>query len=159
MSLMIERAKLFAKMVHLNERRRNGEPYFNHCERVANTVSVDPKQLEFVICAAYLHDVFENAKHPDVIRHLVLNYFPREVYNLVEKLTHDKKIDYNRYIGLVCYNPYAFEIKIADMFDNTDDINLPEKQKDKYRNACLLMISNGKVVPQILKDRLNIKDD
>jgi len=156
MSLMIERAKLIAKMVHIYEARRNGEPYYNHCERVADTVSENPEQKEFVICAAYLHDVFENAKNPNIIRHLILDYFPREVYHLVEVLTHDKNIDYNRYIELVCYNPYAFEIKIADMFDNTEDVNLPDKQKAKYRGACLLMISKDKIVPQILKDRLNL---
>ncbi len=159
MSSMIERAKLIAKMVHLDERRRNGEPYFNHCERVAYTVSINPEQEEFVICAAYLHDVFENAKNPNTIKRLVFDYFPREVYHLVEVLTHDKNIYYNRYIELVCYNPYAFEIKMADMLDNTDDINLPEKQKEKYKSACLLMISKRKIILQILKDRLNIRDD
>jgi len=154
MSLMLDYAKYLARMVHVGETRRNGEPYHNHCDRVAEAVK---DKGEIIESAALMHDVLENAKSPNTIRLLLIDYFPFEVTHLVETLTQDKHTQYNKYIEVVCNNPSAFIIKIADMIDNTTD-KIPEKQFNKYRDACLYMISRGKDVPKILKDRFKIED-
>ena len=156
MSVLIERARLIAKMVHLEETRRGGEPYFTHCDAVEEGVKDKDENTK---CAAQLHDTLENSKNPDVIRKLIAEYFPYEVLFLIETLTHDKNIYYSRYIDVVSNNPKALEIKFSDMIDNTKDINLPEKQFNKYREACLQIIEKRKEVPKILKERLKIEDN
>lgn len=155
MSLLIERARLIAKMVHLDETRRGGEPYYTHCDAVENGVEL---MCENTKCAAQMHDVLENTKNPDLIRNILTEYFPPEVSFLVETLTHDKNIYYSRYIDIISNNPKALTIKISDMLDNTKDANLPEKQFNKYREACLQIIAKGKIIPEILKERLNIEE-
>jgi len=154
MSTLVKRAKLLAEFVHLDEKRRGGEPYFNHCRRVARSC----EETENTQCAAYLHDVLENAIYPNDIRMLILTYFPLEVLTIVEILTHNKtKCSYNTYIEVICNHPAAFEIKIADLCDNTRD-EIPEKQKAKYRSACITMINKKKIIPTILLERLNIEE-
>jgi len=154
MSIMLERAKLIAKMVHLDEIRGGGEPYFTHCDAVEEGVK---DQDEITKCVAQLHDTLENSKNPDVIRSLITEYFPYEVSFLVETLTHDKNIYYSRYIDVVSNNPKALIIKFADIIDNTKD-NIPDKQFNKYREACIQIMSKGKEVPKILKERLKIEE-
>lgn len=156
MSILIERARLIAKMVHLEETRRNGEPYFTHCEAVEEGVKDKDENTR---CAALLHDTLENSKNPDLIRKLIEEYFPYEVLFLVETLTHDKNIYYSRYIDVVSNNPKALEIKFQDMIHNTKDVeNLPEKQLIKYREAIIQIIAKGKEVPKILIERLKIEE-
>lgn len=155
MTLNIERARLIAKMVHLDETRRGGEPYYTHCDAVESGVEL---MCENTKCAAQMHDVLENAKNPDLIRDVLKEYFPPEVSFLVETLTHDKNIYYSRYIDIISNNPKALTIKISDMLDNTKDVNLPEKQALKYKEACLQIMAKGKEIPQILKERLKIEN-
>ncbi len=155
MSILIERARLIAKTVHLEETRRGGEPYFTHCDAVEEGVKDKDENTR---CAAQLHDTLENSKNSDVIRKLIEEYFPYEVLFLVETLTHDKNIYYSRYIDVISNNPKALLIKFSDMIDNTKDINIPEKQFNKYHEACLQIIEKRKEVPKILKERLKIED-
>ena len=158
-------AKNLAKMVHINERRRNGEPYYRHCERVANRVEHSfffehpfetyTHEQENMISAAWLHDTVENAENPDEIIFFIEEYFPHSVLSLVLTLTKRELIAYEIYIKRICTEPKALVIKFADMIDNTTD-NIPEKQKTKYRDACIYIMSEGIEVPKILKDRLNL---
>ena len=154
MSILIERARLIAKMVHLEEIRRGGEPYFIHCDAVEECVKDKDENTR---CAAQLHDTLENSKNPDLIRKLIEEYFPYEVLFLVETLTHDKNIYYSRYIDVISNNPKSLDIKFSDMIDNTKDINLPEKQFNKYRESCIQIMGKGKEIPKILKERLKIE--
>ena len=58
MSLIDEAAK-FAEDMHRHQRRKyKGDPYFTHCEAVAELVK-QRTQDPIVIAAAYLHDVIE----------------------------------------------------------------------------------------------------
>jgi len=159
MSVMVERAKWLAKMVHADEIRKDGKPYYTHCDNVAEAVKDKGEIFESV---GHMHDVLENAKNPDTIRLLMTDYFPQEVIHLVETLTHDKNIYYNHYIDVVCNNPKALIIKFEDMINNTNDVDQPnysERQFKKYREACIYMIAKGKDVPKILKERLKIEPE
>ena len=155
MSVMIERAKWLARLVHEGETRRNGEPYYMHCERVEEALK---DRDEIIRSAALMHDVLENAKNPDIIRTLMLEYFPSEVSYLVEVLTNDKNLYYNKYIDVVSNNPKALLIKFEDLKDNTKDNNIPEKQFNKYREACVQIMMKGIDVPEIIKEKLNINN-
>ncbi len=155
MEVLLERARLFAKFVHADEFRRNGDPYYTHCDAVEEGVkdrSINTR------CAAQMHDTKENCKNPDLNMAFIIEYFPPEVAHLVETLTHDKNIYYSRYVDVVSNNPEALAIKFSDMIHNTKDADVPEKQISKYREACILIMKKGKEVPKILKERLKIED-
>lgn len=154
MLTMLDRARLIAKLVHLDETRRNGELYHNHCDRVEESLK---DKDEVIRSVAQLHDVLENVKNPNLIRLLLAEYFPFEVTHLVETLTNDKNTPYSRYIEIVCNDSSAFMIKMADMIDNTSD-EIPEKQFNKYRESVIYMISKGKDIPKVLKERLKIEE-
>jgi guanosine-3',5'-bis(diphosphate) 3'-pyrophosphohydrolase len=160
MSLMTERAKWFSRLIHEGEVRKfSGEPYYVHCDSVADATKEHGEKIE---SASMLHDVIENSKNKELVR-LMLNYFfPEDVVYLVETLTNDKNVYYFRYLEVVCNNPEATIIKIQDILNNTKDIDhleYPEKQKAKYREACLYMIKRGIEIPEILKERLKIEVD
>jgi guanosine-3',5'-bis(diphosphate) 3'-pyrophosphohydrolase len=156
MSVLTERAKWFARFIHEGEFIRNGDPYYTHCDAVEEGVSIMDENTR---CAAQMHDTKENYKDPDFVMKVIEENFPPEVAHLVETLTHDKNIYYTRYIDVVCNNPKALAIKISDMIHNTKDVDVPEKQLDKYREACLLMIARGKYIPTSLRERLKIEDE
>lgn len=158
MSTMTERAKWLARMVHEGQIRRDGEPYYIHCDEVEEGVK---EKGDIVRSVAQMCDVLEDAKNPDLIRLLIKEYFPDEVLFLVETLTHDKNIYYSIYIERICNKPEALAIKLSDMISNTKDIDnpdYPDKQKSKYREACIIIMSKGKEIPKILKERLKIED-
>lgn len=159
MTIMTERAKWFAYLVHEGEKRKiSDEDYRVHCDTVAEGVRERGEKIQ---SAGELHDVIENSKNPNLIRMMLAEYFPPDVIHLVETLTNDKNIHYIRYLEVVCNNPDAVCIKIQDLLHNTKDIDHPnysEKQKSKYREACLYMIKRGIEVPKILKERLKIED-
>lgn len=153
MTLLTEQAKWLARFIHAGEVRRNGEPYHVHCDEVEEGVK---GKGEIVESAAQLHDVKENSKNPEIVMEIIDEFFPHEVYILVDILTHDKKESYITYINKILKNPDALIIKFSDMISNTK--NPSEKQKAKYRSACIHMISKGVEIPKILKERLNIED-
>lgn len=59
---MISKARKYAEEAHIAQTRvGSGEPYFNHCRRVAQAVEVSGGS-EAMIAAAYLHDVVEDTE-------------------------------------------------------------------------------------------------
>ncbi len=170
-----ERARLLATLVHLGQKRQDGEDYINHCKRIVSMIShnhtvekcskchVSPgcyftcEQRDVdLICAAWLHDCIEDAPIIWEMNDVILHMFGYDIWDIVITLTHDKKIEsYNDYITRVFRHPIAWQIKWMDMEDNTN-YDIPDKQKTKYRDACLLLICHGIKVPEILKERLNL---
>lgn len=58
---LIRCARAFAIRAHDGQLRKyTGEPYFNHCEAVANLVGGTPDNTEEMIAAAFLHDTIED---------------------------------------------------------------------------------------------------
>jgi len=174
----IERARLLAMFIHLGEKRRNGEDYLVHPERMVSkmqdTYSEDRKRRSAtdpnwratrewisnngdLTCATWLHDVLENCKPEQraAVFSTIQSFFPLKVEGLVFCLTHDNSQTYNEYIDSVSQYPDAFKIKCVDMFDNLTD-NPTEKQTLKYRNACIYLITKGVEIPKFLKDELEI---
>jgi (p)ppGpp synthase/HD superfamily hydrolase len=157
----INRAKLLANFVHYNQKRRDGEPYIKHCERVAEAVGYVlgfKLSNENIICAAFLHDCVEDADPNLNMNDFILTSFGYDIWDIVITLTHDKKLEsYNQYIERVFKHDVAWKIKWADMIDNTS-YKTTKKQMIKYKDACIFLMMHGVTVPPILIERLGISE-
>ncbi len=89
---LIEKAYVFASKAHLGHKRKNGEPYINHCIETARTL-IDWKLDESTIAAGLLHDVVEDT--PATEAELKAE-FGEEVSSLVDGVT---KISHVKYRG------------------------------------------------------------
>jgi len=175
MSNKIEQAKLLATFIHHDQKRRDGEDYIHHCERIVTALEkklFEENELHYrynnpfdevevnLICAAWLHDCIEDypvkdRMMPNPISQLIEEIFGMDTWNLVMVLTHHSTDSYNEYITKVFQHSTAWQIKWLDMIDNTN-YEIPEEQKTKYRDACIHLMTHGVTVPDILKERLEI---
>jgi len=86
-----ERAFLFAKEAHGEQKRESGEPYITHPLSVAIILSDMGLDLP-TICAALLHDVIEDT---EITETQVRKAFGSEVFRLVDGVTKLGKIPYS----------------------------------------------------------------
>jgi (p)ppGpp synthase/HD superfamily hydrolase len=131
MDSFVEKARELAKEKHKDQKRKyTGEPYFNHCEEVANilrTESANYKDSKLAIAAAYLHDVLEDTE--TTFEELV-SKVGYEVANLVREVTDvSKPSDGNRKIRkekdrlhLAEASAAGQSIKLADLMSNSRSI-------------------------------------
>ena len=126
-------AQDLARRAHAGQTRKNGEPYFNHTERVALTLGDSTARA-----AAYLHDVIEDCKDTGLLEEL--HRFPEPIVAAVKLLTRAPGETYFEFIHrvLASGNPTAITVKIADLKDNLRDLE-EGHQKDKYRFALELL--------------------
>lgn len=89
---LIEKAYAFASKAHLGHKRKNGEPYINHCVETARTL-IDWKLDESTIAAGLLHDVVEDTP---VTEEELKREFGEEISLLVDGVT---KISHVKYRG------------------------------------------------------------
>src|SRR3989344_3981532 len=89
---LIEKAYVFANKAHLGHKRKNGEPYINHCIETARTL-IDWKLDESTIAAGLLHDVVEDTP---VTEEELKKEFGEEISLLVNGVT---KISHVKYRG------------------------------------------------------------
>jgi (p)ppGpp synthase/HD superfamily hydrolase len=151
MSLIDEAAK-FAEHAHRHQRRKyKGDPYFTHCQAVAELVmqrSKDPT----VIAAAYLHDIIEDT---EITEKDLISCFGAEVTALVVELTDVFTCESFPYLNretrkglevqrIATISPSAKMIKICDLAHNTSDIvaNAPIRFAQLYmtEKAALLEV-------------------
>lgn len=123
---LIDKAIQFAVFEHRNQVRKfTKEPFFNHCQRVAETVSKFTND-ENLICAAYLHDTVEDC---GVSLDTIHQQFNQKVASIVDELTNKytkdlypcysrkaRKSYENRRLAKI--SEVAKLIKIADRLDN-----------------------------------------
>ena len=62
---LIRRAYEFAKRIHQGQRRKNGEPFFNHCLATAEKLA-EWRLDEETIAAGLIHDVLDASKNRGV---------------------------------------------------------------------------------------------
>ena len=86
----LKRAYDFSRYAHLGQKRKNGEPYFNHCLAAAETISTWGLD-EVSIASALLHDVIDDTKYSleDIKKE-----FGEEVAFLVDGVTKISRIKY-----------------------------------------------------------------
>jgi len=135
--VLVEKAHAFAKVAHAGVTRMgSGEPYVEHVERVAMTLTWLGFP-EHVIAAAYLHDVVEDA---GVSSEELAEKFSPEVAALVAEVTNPvlpkapgnrawRKSEEVKHLAKASY--YGASLKLADMLDNSSNVrtNAPEFAK------------------------------
>jgi (p)ppGpp synthase/HD superfamily hydrolase len=138
---IIEKAREFAFERHAGQfRKYTGEPYFTHCENVANMVIRKAQKEDCVevglvglVAAAYLHDVLEDT---DTDREELNHYFGEAITKIVHELTdfytpenfpfmnreERKWHEANRLHVAQAYVAGVKVIKWCDLIDNTNSI-------------------------------------
>jgi guanosine-3',5'-bis(diphosphate) 3'-pyrophosphohydrolase len=122
---------------------KGGQPYILHCLRVMNGVNQQDPQL---MQMAVLHDLIEDC--PDwSINQLREKGFSHKVCGVLELLTHEKSVPYADYIEKLSANPYAVEVKLADLRDNSNITRLKGleaedfERLEKYHRAYVTLMS------------------
>lgn len=130
-------AEKLAREYHAGQVDRLGEPYIEHPRAVAGLLA---GASETVQAAAWLHDVLE---HTDAtVADLLTAGVPFEVVRLVEVLTRQPDEDYLAFIGRVCGDPGAVQVKIADALHNLDparDFGPTPEQRARFHQALVLL--------------------
>lgn len=146
---LFHKAYEIAKFAHRNQKRRSGEPYINHCERVVENVfddfdrtikNIDNRWFD-VLCVAILHDAFEDNPEEcslEYIRIELNKVFVDDFWRVTTIIRAIKAISkkskgeesYIDYVLRVKEDIYARITKIADLTDNMSDLedgNLKQK--------------------------------
>lgn len=119
-------ARVFAISAHEaigQTRKYTGEPYWRHCEDVANRVGSVSEDKE-MIAAAWLHDVVEDT---NVTSSTIMDFFGYRVASMVEKLTdtetgNRKERKMKALIRLAGSSADVQTIKMSDIISNTSSI-------------------------------------
>jgi (p)ppGpp synthase/HD superfamily hydrolase len=100
-----------ATKYHDGQKRWNGEPYINHCIRVAQRF----EDIERAKVVAVLHDIIEDT---EVTVADLQNWFDDKTAFLIRLLTRDKEDSYLEYILKIRSDPIATAVKLSDLDDN-----------------------------------------
>lgn len=145
---------------HRNQKRENGEDYAEHPARCLtsyrNLIGIGPngdlvmdmdimyrKNLPFdgVQEVCLLHDVVEDTEFTiDDVREIYIEcgfekFFDMYIKDALEKITHDKSVDYGEYIKIVLKNPISAMVKFMDLQDNLYILDLIDFNEEKYHRA------------------------
>lgn len=109
---MLDRAIEIAQIAHQGQLDKVGEPFIEHCRRVAHAVlSTDEKTV------AYLHDVVEKTRSWPLER-LAAEGFPTRILEAVQALTRAPAESDENFVRRAVSNDLARSVKIADLNDN-----------------------------------------
>jgi (p)ppGpp synthase/HD superfamily hydrolase len=131
---MLTTAIRIARHFHEGQTDKNGEPYIDHCMRVASYLkTVDLKTI------ALLHDVLEDTTCTvDYLK----DFFPKRIIEVVEILTHHPDEPRIEYYARIRNHPLAIQVKVCDILDNlmpyrvaTLDDSTRLRLKSKYVHA------------------------
>ena len=134
-----------ADYAHLGQKRRTGEPYILHPQRVSEIVSQYYPGNRVARMTALLHDTLEdapaqgNVQDEEEMIALIDDAIENpdeadKVINSILALTKPSGIDYESYLLSILDLEDALIVKMSDMLDNLQD-NPSEKQKIKYGSA------------------------
>lgn len=134
---LIRRAYDFAKAAHAGQKRKNGEPYFNHCLAVAESAA-EWGLDEATIIAALLHDTVEDA---GCTINDLRNAFGEEATFLVDGVTKISKVRYSgveakaenlrKFILYLSRDIRVILLKLADRLHNMKTLYAVPSQKQK----------------------------
>lgn len=143
--LAIAVAARLATRAHAGQVDKSGQPYIEHCRRVAETVL--SRNLQEAKVVAWLHDILEDT---DVTESELRSYFNVVVVDAVVALTHPKGERNDIYWERVRNNPLARQVKIADIYDNLRperltllDSKTVARLKMKYNKALNVLTQGG----------------
>lgn len=151
-------SKKIMEKAHKNQTRVSGEPYELHPVRCFNNYATfigyldEPEtkcyQLEEegvpffgVAELCLLHDVIEDTSfNIEEIEKLfqeegLSSYFHKRIKDALERITHDKTMDYPSYIEICMGNPTSAICKMMDLQDNLTVLSLDEFNPKNYKRA------------------------
>jgi (p)ppGpp synthase/HD superfamily hydrolase len=145
---------------HRNQKRENGEDYANHPARCLTTyrelIGIGPDgdrvmdkdimiknrvPFDGVQEVCLLHDVVEDTEFTlNDVRDIYVecgfeNYFDIYIKDALERITHDKTVDYGEYIKICLKNPISALVKMIDMEDNLRILDLVKYDEERYHRA------------------------
>lgn len=148
------------KYAHRNQKRENGEDYANHPARCLTTyrelIGIGPDgdrvmdkdimiknrvPFDGVQEVCLLHDVVEDTEFTlDDVRDIYVecgfeNYFDMYIKDALERITHNKSVDYGEYIKICLKNPISALAKMIDMEDNLRLLDLIKYDEERYLRA------------------------
>ena len=137
-STLINSAYEFAKEAHKGQKRRSGEPYFNHTLATANRLA-EWGLDEATIAAGLLHDVVEDT---DVTIKDIANKFGKEIAFLVDGITKLGQVKYRgdktqienlrKLILSMAEDIRVIIIKLADRLHNMNTLeSLPDDKRKR----------------------------
>lgn len=151
-------SKKIMEKAHKNQTRVSGEPYKLHPIRCFNNYAAligyldEPEtkcyRLEEdgvpffgVVEVALLHDVIEDTSFDmkDIEKLFqeegLSSYFHKRIKDALERITHDKTMDYPTYIEICMGNPISAICKMMDLQDNLTVLSLDEFNPKNYKRA------------------------
>lgn len=129
---LIDKAEQYATRAHEGQQRKfSGEPYVNHCIRVAKAVKANGATA-VVIAAAMLHDTVEDTR---VTLSDIAKEFGEDVAHLVGLLTHEPGKTYRDYLLGLIPDPNAWIVKWCDLLDNLSTMPRGHRMAWKYLTA------------------------
>jgi len=138
MSVLYRAAKI-AEQAHAGQRDKIGQPYIEHCRRVADAVeTLDQKAI------AYLHDVVEKGDGWSRER-LEAAGFGTSIVSAVEAMTRRHDEDDAAFVRRAASNPLALPVKRADLADNLWQARQIGASTSKYEDG--LRILNEEFAP------------
>lgn len=145
---------------HRNQKRENGEDYAEHPARCLtsyrNLIGIGPNgdglmdkdimyhnniPFDGVQEVCLLHDVVEDTELTvKDVRDIYVecgfeNFFDIYIKDALERITHDKSVDYGEYIKVVLQNPISAMVKMMDLQDNLYVLDLVDFTEKKYHRA------------------------
>ncbi|TWT92072.1 HD domain-containing protein [Stieleria varia] len=114
----LQRAIEIAVTAHRGQTRRDGTPYVLHPLRLMFSVESDNERI-----VAVLHDVVEDTSVS--MDQLKSEGFTDEILAALALLTHDDGSSYEDYIDRIRPNPIARAVKLADLRDNSNLLEMP----------------------------------
>tara|TARA_X000001036_G_scaffold394498_1_gene394839 strand:+ start:3775 stop:5967 length:2193 start_codon:yes stop_codon:yes gene_type:complete len=135
---LIYDAYCFGQKSHEGQKRKSGEPYFNHCVAVA-TILADWGMDQNIVISGLLHDTIEDT---NVTKDLIQNRYGDDVLLLVESVTklsdikfnsrtHKKAENFMKMFISFANDIRAIIIKLADRLHNLRTISFLSKIKQR----------------------------
>lgn len=135
---LTRKTMIIAYKAHFNQFDKAGVPYIYHPIHVAEQMETETECI-----VALLHDVVEDT---NITFEELEKEFPYEIIKTLKLLTHDKSVDYMKYIEEIKKNPIARKVKIVDIIHNSDETRL-----DKITEKDILRRNKYKKALEILK--------
>ncbi|KQV82135.1 HD domain-containing protein [Rhizobium sp. Root1220] len=129
----LDLARRVSAEAHHGQTDKTGQPYDNHCERVADRVQGTKEKT-----VAFLHDVVEKCNHWDFDRLRQLG-FSNDVVDAVDALTHRQDETDDQFVIRAVENRLACSVKIADLQDNLQQANTVGSDPVKYKRGLELV--------------------
>ncbi|RUU13798.1 HD domain-containing protein [Mesorhizobium sp. USDA-HM6] len=132
MSVLYRAAKI-AEQAHAGQTDKTGQPYIEHCRRVADAVeTIDQKAV------AYLHDVLEKGDGWNRGRLERMGFGP-SIVSAVDALTRRSEEDDLAFVRRAASNPLALPVKRADLVDNLRQARQTGAAASKYEKGLRVL--------------------